>query len=351
MKTQTQYIEISTTTILRALFLIGGAYLIYLIRDVLVLLIVAFIISSGITIASKYLKKHHQIPYTLGVTLILTIIVGIVTLLLSLLLPTIFSEFRFLVQNTPRLILQLDELIESIAGRPVGSVRDIIPQNGNISSYIQTISSGFFFTTENVLARFLDVLFLVTSTVILAYKPRLLDDLVVAFFPKHLNRKVRASIKKARLKVGGWILGQMILSAMVGSGVYVVFLLLQIPNALLLALIVAALNMIPMIGPVLSMFPAVFFALFNSLQTAFFVIIFYTILQQVDGNILTPMVLHKITGINAIVIIFSVLIGVTFAGVLGALIAVPVVSVISIFVTELTYTKAQEIQPIKSSKK
>lgn len=350
MKTQTQYLDISTTTILRALVLIGGAYFIYLIRDVLVLLVVAFIISSGITIASKFMKKRYQIPYTLGVSLILSIIVGILTLLLSLLLPIIFTEFQVLVQSTPRLITQLDQLMESIIGRPVGSIRDIIPQGGSLSNYIQTISSGFFFTTENVFARLLDMLFLITSTIILAYKPRLLDDLIVTFFPKHLNRKVRSSIKKARMKVGGWILGQMILSTIVGIGVYIVFVILQIPYALLLSLIVAALNMIPMIGAVLSMFPAVFFALFNSLQTAFIVIVFYTILQQLDGNILTPMVLHKVTGINAIVIIFSVLIGVTFAGALGALIAVPVVSVISIFVSELTYSKDQEPQSIESIK-
>ncbi len=344
MKTQTQYLDISTSTILRSLLLVGGTYFIYLIREVLVLLVISFIISSGITIASKYLQKTYQVPYMLGVTFIMTLIIGVVTVLLAILLPTIFSEFQILVRNTPRLMMQFDQFIESVAGRPVGSVRDIIPQNGNLSSYIQTISSGFFFTTENVVSRFFDGLFLLTSIVILSYKPRLLDDLIVVFFPKKLNRKVRASIKKARHKVGAWILGQMILSTIVGIGVYIVFMILQVPNALLLSLIVAAFNMIPMIGPVLSMFPAVFFALFNSLQTAVYVIIFYTILQQVDGNILTPMVLHKVTGINAIVIIFSVLIGVTFAGALGALIAVPVVSVISIFVTDLTYTKEQGIQ-------
>jgi predicted PurR-regulated permease PerM len=93
-----------------------------------------------------------------------------------------------------------------------------------------------------------------------------------------------------------------------------------------------------MLGPVFAIFPAVIFALFNSVQTAIGVLIFYTVLQQLDGNILTPLVMHKVTGINTIVIIFSVLIGVSFAGFLGALIAVPVTSVISIFLSDLTYT-------------
>lgn len=338
MKTQTQYLDISTSTILKFLMLVAFTYIVFILRDVIILLIISFIVSSGVSISAKYLQKQYHISYSIGVTGILLLVVGVIVLLISILVPALIREYATLVRNFPQLVNQLDVFIASIVNQPIDSVRTLLPDNANVGNIVRTVSYGFFFTTENIFARIIDMTFLATTSLILSFQPRRFDDLIVIFFPKKMNRMLRARIQKARKKVGSWLLGQIILSFIVGASSYIVFIVLGVPYALLLAMISGILNVIPMIGPVLSLFPAVVFALFNSLQTALGVTVFYTILQQLDGNILTPLVMHKVTGINTIVIIFSVLVGVSFAGFLGALIAVPVVSVISIFVSDLTYT-------------
>ncbi len=328
-------IEISIGSIVRAVLFFVGCFVAYMIRDVFVLLIVSFILSSGISLVAKWIQKKISIPYGLGVFLVFLGVLGAFASLILTLIPAVTTEFQALVNNTPKLIAQIDQLLVSLVGPEAGSVSDLIGPDTQVTRYAWEIASGIFFTTRGIVSSVFYTAFVFLATFYMAYDPRSFDDIITFFFPNSLNRKVRKAIQKSRRKVGNWIVGQMVVSSVLGLISYISLELLGVQYALLLAVFAGLFNMIPFIGPVISMVPAVFFALFQSVQTGIIVALIYTGLQQLEGNFLTPIIMNKVTGLSTVIIIVSILLGATLAGALGALIAVPVASVISLFVEDL----------------
>ena len=169
----------------------------------------------------------------------------------------------------------------------------------------------------------------------MAIQPKNLDSLIQFFFPQKKHKKVVAHIELARTKVGSWLLGQCLISFILAIVTYPALVFLEVPFPLLLAVIAAVFNLIPIIGPILSSVPAIILALGSGFQIALIVGLFYLVIQQIDGNFITPFIMRKVTGIHPLIVMLVILLGTSLAGALGALISVPLVSVLSIFIKEL----------------
>jgi predicted PurR-regulated permease PerM len=166
--------------------------------------------------------------------------------------------------------------------------------------------------------------------------PQNLDSLIQLFFPKKAYKKVDHNIELARTKVGQWLAGQLLISSILAIITYPVLLLSGVPFPLLLSVVAAVFNLIPIIGPLLSSVPAIILALGSGgFQFAVIIGLFYLVIQQIDGNFITPLIMRKVTGIHPLIVMLIILLGTSLAGALGALIAVPMVSVLSIFIKEL----------------
>jgi predicted PurR-regulated permease PerM len=108
--------------------------------------------------------------------------------------------------------------------------------------------------------------------------------------------------------------------------------ILGVKYALVLALVAGVAESIPYLGPVFSAIPAVFIALTQSPLKALLVLIMYWVIQLTENHVLVPKVMQKVTGLHPIVSIFSLLIGAKLAGLIGALLAIPVATAVSIVI-------------------
>jgi predicted PurR-regulated permease PerM len=338
MKSNNNYsVNINLYSLFQGLLVLGGLWLAFMLSNVIVLTVLAFIISSGIILGAKKLNVVLRIPYTLGVVFVISILVGIIALLIELIIPTISSELRGLVDKSPELFNQLNATIGSILNINDFNITQFFNTGGNsnIGQITWNIVTGVFFTTKNILNTFLYIGFFVITTFYMAIRPQNLNELIQFLFPKKEHKKIETNIELARTKVGSWLLGQCLISLILASVTYPALLLLGVPFPLLLAVIAAVFNLIPIIGPILSSIPAIILALANGFQFAVIVGLFYLVIQQIDGNFMTPFIMRKVTGIHPLIVMIIILFGTSLAGALGALIAVPVVSVLSIFIKEL----------------
>jgi predicted PurR-regulated permease PerM len=137
-----------------------------------------------------------------------------------------------------------------------------------------------------------------------------------------------------------WLQGQVILGLIVGVLVYTALMIVGIPHALLLALLAAAFEIIPIFGPILAAIPAGLIA-FSSfgIGTAVLILGIYIMIQQVENHLLYPLVVRKIVGVSPIVVIIAVLIGAKLAGILGALVAVPISAAFVEYINDLEKDK------------
>ena len=149
-------------------------------------------------------------------------------------------------------------------------------------------------------------------------------------FPKELEEGVKLTLIKIDEKLGAWVRGQIMLSAIIAVISWTALTLLDMPFALPLALLAGILEIIPIIGPILSSIPAIIVALAISPTMGITVAIFYLVVQMLENNILVPKIMQKTVGLNPVVVILGVMIGTRFMGIIGALLAVPFISMLII---------------------
>jgi predicted PurR-regulated permease PerM len=128
-------------------------------------------------------------------------------------------------------------------------------------------------------------------------------------------------------KIGAWIRGQIILSLIIGGAVYIGLISLSIPYAVPLAIIAGLMESIPNIGPTVSMVPAAVVGFTISPLHGGAVILLYFLIQQFENNLIVPLVMRRAVGLNPLVIIISLMIGLALGGPAGAVLSIPVVLV------------------------
>jgi predicted PurR-regulated permease PerM len=157
-----------------------------------------------------------------------------------------------------------------------------------------------------------------------------LQRYALAFLPGERRAGARYAWNEIETRLGLWVRGQLILMGAMGVATGVSYTLLGLPGALLLGLIAALTEAIPIVGPLLGAIPAVLVAATVSPQLALVVALIYVVLQLIEGNVLVPLVMRNTIGISPLLVLFSLLVGAEVGGLLGAFLAVPIAASIEI---------------------
>jgi predicted PurR-regulated permease PerM len=162
-----------------------------------------------------------------------------------------------------------------------------------------------------------------------------LQRYTLAFLPAERRAGARNAWNEIETRLGLWVRGQLILMGAMGAATAVTYTLLGLPGALLLGLIAALTEAIPIVGPLLGAIPAVLVAATVSPELAVVVALIYLVLQILEGNVLVPIVMRNTIGISPLLVLFSLLVGAEVGGLLGAFLAVPVAASIEIVLSRL----------------
>jgi predicted PurR-regulated permease PerM len=164
--------------------------------------------------------------------------------------------------------------------------------------------------------------------------PKAVDGGLALLPPPTAERVRRVGADCART-VNGYITGNLLISVICGVLTYIVLLVLGVPFAALIALFVAVADLIPLIGATLGAVVAVSAAFVHSPTAGIVAIVFVVLYQQVENHVLQPLILSRTVQLNPLTVLVGILIGVELAGILGALLAIPVVGVIQVIVRDI----------------
>ena len=157
-----------------------------------------------------------------------------------------------------------------------------------------------------------------------------LQRYALAFVPFDRRAGVREAWNEVESRLGGWVRGQLFMMGSIGFATAIAYTALGLPASLLLALVAAIAEVVPIVGPLLGAIPALLIASTVSPQTALLTLVVYLVLQFVEGNILVPLVMRNAVGLTPFLVLISLLIGGAAGGILGALVAVPLVAAIEV---------------------
>ena len=162
-----------------------------------------------------------------------------------------------------------------------------------------------------------------------------LQRYALAYLPAERRAGARDAWNEIETRLGLWVRGQLILMGTMGVATATAYSLLGLPGAILLGLIAAITEAIPIVGPLLGAIPAVLVATTVSPELALVVAGIYVVIQLIEGSVLVPLVMRNTVGISPLLVLLSVLIGGAVGGILGALLAVPITASAEIVLTRL----------------
>ena len=173
-----------------------------------------------------------------------------------------------------------------------------------------------------------------------------LQRYALAFMPEHRRAGIRDAWNQIEARLGMWARGQLILMATIGVATGIAYSVLGLPGALLLALIAALTEIIPIVGPLIGAVPALLVATTISPETAVFTLGVYVLIHAIEGNVLVPIVMRNTVGLSPFLVLVSLLAGGTAGGILGAIVAVPIVAGITVVLDRLQDREsAVQIEP------
>lgn len=323
--------NITSWTIVKGLLILAAAALLFFLRDIVLLLLVAVLIAALIDPFADWMQRRN-LPRGLAVILVYVVLALVATLVTVLVVPSLVSETSALATKyAPYLeeTIELEAITENIRtalmNPDFASVVETARQSGITDAFPDLVSFLF-----SIFGGFLTAILILVLAFYLVVEERAVKRGVTSITPKRYRVTIDNVLVTSRARIGRWIRGQLLLMILVFAITYLFLSLLGVPFALVLALLAGLLEIIPFIGPILAAIPAILIALSVSPLQAVFVAISYFLLQQVEGDYLTPKIMQKVAGLNPIASIIAVLVGFKLAGVIGALISIPVTMVLSV---------------------
>ncbi|MDF1522761.1 MAG: AI-2E family transporter [Trueperaceae bacterium] len=192
--------------------------------------------------------------------------------------------------------------------------------------------------TSIVSGAFQGVLIAIASAYLLYDYPRVTAN-VRRFVPSRWRTLYGDLAAKADRAIGGYLRGQILITVIVGFLIWLGLTILGVPLATAIAVLSAVFNLVPYLGPIVGATPAILLAFTVSPLTALLVVVVFVAANQIEGHVLAPLILAKSTDLHPVTVLISILVGVGFLGLLGALLAVPVVAMAKVVLEEYLLTR------------
>jgi predicted PurR-regulated permease PerM len=311
-----------------------GLYALYTVRAILIRILIALFIAVSLDPAVRLLTRRGM-RRGWAVTLIFALAFGLAAAFLLSVIPPLVTQGRNLIDDLPEYLGRLQD--RSSQFRRLDDRYNISEQLQGLAGTLPTrLGTGLLGFTSRVFgAVFNSLTILVFTIYFMADMPRIRAG-VVRLFPMERRPHARRVVDLVVDKVGGYMIGNIIISLIAGVASYIAFALLGVPFAVPLAFLVAICDLIPMIGATLGAVLGVTVALFTTdlWPTTVLVAAFFVAYQQLENYLIAPRVLKTTVELGAAAVLIAGLIGATVLGLVGALMAIPVAAAFNVLLNE-----------------
>jgi predicted PurR-regulated permease PerM len=340
-----QVVRTVAAALLTTAVVLGALLLLWQVKTFVGWLVIALFLAAVLNPAVNWLQRRHRlIKRPLAIALTYLGLVVALLFIVGIFLPLLVDQINGFIK-----------FVNTAAQAPEGPtkyIKDLAKQNGlgglvqrfdtqlaDLRKQLGEVLGNLFSATGQIAisaAGFVAALATVlTLTFFLILGSERYVNAGVGLFAQRHQPLVRRILEQAAGAISGYVTGNLAISVICGVTTFVVLLLLGMPYAAPLALLVAVLDLIPLVGATLGGALLVIVGLFVEPWKAVVLLVFVLVYQQVESNLLQPMVYSQAVQLNGLVILIALLVGGQLLGIPGALLAIPVAEIIRIVVTEL----------------
>jgi len=343
----TTSISISTGTMIRAVLVALTVFLLWFLRDLILVVLTSIVIASFVESATPYFRKIG-VNKVFGIIVLyaisLFVLAGLFYLFAPLLITEIYNFATFISSYIPGV-----SFLNYFQNEAFSGAKDIVGALSNDFSlatllsvskaFVSNLSGGFFQTLSVAFGSIFNFVLIVLISFYLSIQEKGIENFLRLVFPIQYEDYVVDLWERSRRKIALWMKGQVVLAFVVAVLIYLLLSLLGIEYALLLSIIAGIMELVPY-GILVALIPAFSFSYISGgVATAFLVTGAYIIVHQFEIFLFTPLIIKKVVGLSPIVIILSILVGFELGGFWGAILAIPMAIVVMEFLSDIEKDK------------
>ena len=283
---------------------------------------------SALKPAVLFLEKK-KIPRGVSSVIIFILFIIFLIYVIQVTLNPLIYETAQLLKNLPLVINQINPAI--VNGLNLNSFTQYLPNITNqVSKIVGSVFSNMVFVLSTL---FFSLYFIIEEN--------LIKKLLMRFFSEEKTNEVALIFDKVEKRLSAWFWGELVLMVVVGTMTFVGLSLIGLKQVLPLAIIAGFLEVVPNIGPIISTVPALLVAITQNYFLVPAVAALYFIVQQLENNLIVPVVIKKAVNLNPIITLIALIVGGKIGGVLGVLLAIPTTLFIETILIEVIQTSKQ----------
>lgn len=318
--------------------LVISLYILWQIKDVLLLMFAAIVLATTL---NRLAKRLQRMGMARGLAVLLSVVIffaGVVGFF-WLIVPPFTQQFQELTLRVPQGFQRFNSWLDQAETRVPSQLTQYIPDVNSLIQQAQplinrALGSSFTFVS-GTLEVVLKILLVLVLTGMFLAAPLAYRKVFIRLFPSFYRRRVDGILDKCEASLGGWVVGAFIAMSVVGLLSVTGLSILGVKAALALGVLAGFLNLIPNLGPTMSVIPAMAIALLDTPLKSLAVLVIYFFIQQIESNFITPIVMARQVSLLPAVTLISQLFFVTFFGFLGLFLALPLTVVAKIWVQEV----------------
>lgn len=335
--------------LLTAAVVLGGLYLIWQLRTLIGWCVLALLLAVVLNPAVDWLQEH-RIKRSIGILLTYLGLVAVLVAIVGIFVPLLVNEIRDLINfivaavQDPRGLTEyfrdiLDQfglgwLVDTLSNQ----LADLPSQLGAWAKSLLLSAGGLAVSAAEFVTALVTIL---TIAFFLLLNPERFVNIGLRLFAEPQRPRVRRLLAQSSKSAFGYVSGNLVISLICGVLTFIVLLVLGMPYPVALALLVAMLDLVPLVGATLGGALLVIVGFFVSPLTALILLVYVLVYQQVEGSVLQPMVYSRAVQLDPLLIFIAVLVGGLLLGIPGALLAIPVAEIIRIVITDLVAHRSQ----------
>ncbi len=315
-------------------------YLMYRLDNLLVVLFLSLIFASTVRPIIGVLQRW-RVPKAVAILLVYAAVIGGIVLLIIVAVPPLiqlvmgFTQDNELTSEVNTAMIRMSlmlrrqfEVYVPIVSLPPQLQQMLDNADETVAEQAVPLAQNTFATTGKLLlAIVLSIYWLVARGTALRQ--------ILTLTPQKYRRPVYGIWVDTEDTLGAYLRGEVILGLIIGAVSYVGLLALQIPNAAALAVLAGLLEFVPFVGPTLAAIPAILLALTASPVKAVLVLIFYVLVQTVEGNYLVPKIMGRGLKLHPMIVLLAITAGYYLSGIVGAVLALPLAGAVQIIIRHL----------------
>ncbi len=309
---------------LKMALLVIFIYFLYLIKDLIIWIVFALVLSILFNFAIEFLERK-RVPRILATVIVYFGLLILIGLFFYKTAPIFLAEINQFIEKLPEYLNKISPYLDKLG---LGSIENSSSLFSFIRNNLQQVSQGIISALIVIFGGLQSTVFIVFLAFFFSLEKNLLENLLSNFIPLKYRERFLRLVPRVKRRVNNWFVSRIIGVIFVALLSYLVLRVFDVKYAFILAILGGILDFIPMLGPVVAGLLIAMIVMMSSVTKALIILICFIIIQQLEGNILFPVLFKKFVGLPPSLVLIALAVGASLWGFLGAILAIPLTGII-----------------------